>query len=1368
LGPWEVNLAKVLYGDYVQGTAMTPPHATQGSPTITMTTTTGFSQGDTVTVTPNPIPNPPPNPPNILSTTITTVNAAPPSITLASPWTFASGPVTVIDQEWTRLFTGNTLASGAVVQGKYVSGGAGAYTPTTAATTIPSATPVPGSSPFLSQAINLAASFQHFYSQSDFNGLFDGTPGTVSSRPLPPGYPALPGYPPNTTPTVPFPLFAQGYFNGGAESSNHPLLFDVFRPATYNGIVNRRFRSADMETLLRPNTFSNSPVDANASAVMSDLPRLCPFNFGPSANSMRYRNLVTTLSNDLVAPGVSPYWYSVAGTSASAYPNPTPPVNALAPPASNFVPFPTVTSGTPLPNVGNNPPTNPSEFGTDWRAVSAFVNALLTANGRTGGTGNGGFGTGRIRLNQPLPPYPHMGSGLMPPYAAALVTYGTAYNMTPSTAMNPNPVYNQYQAAITARQNLTNQIYRTLLALTGVAPAASPTPSNTDLIPRRWLAQLAVNIVDFIDEDDISTPFNFYTTQDDPAFTPAAPNPATATPGTQGNDDNTSNTTQAQQTGANPYYWVFGTELPKVVLNEVLAEATNPSPAAGTGPVLVWAELLNTMQATSAGTNNTQAQDGYRIPLYFAAPPSSATGWSPYLITIAQNLMPSLPTVGAILPDASANVLGKANNLATAPYPLPQSTTIQEFAVATNVQLMGGGPQPAPTIGPNVGVGIDPQGIPTASPYFLIGPPTPMPAGYLDPFVAAAGANPGVPVNTPYLRTPDVMYTPTTWGAASTTDERTTGLSVMLRRLANPYLPPQTNPTLPNYNPYVTADYLTNVPIQNLSTPPVAPATYATRVKRQPYAAFTSTVTPNTPPAQAVYSPVIDIPMNPGPPPAPATATNNNVTHTFGITQIAPLLPSTGYFDWLVHLDRAPISPMELLHVSGYQPYMLTQQFVVPTPATVGGAITGDNNSSLNMFHHYVPWLDFQQTANPATGPAMTAPWWFDPNPQINATSGTLTAATQTHRLYRLFEFLESGDRAAGIWGRIPGKVNINTIWDVEILRALLDTNPTVGVNANPATLPLAGSTDPADQIFANVMQLRSPTYYNTGNYNGSLGSVNMGNATDDRPFWPLSVGLFAPQTPAPPPITQQFPMGLSVQTDTLLRLGPTAAAGTPQALLFQNPSDATTSPGAGNTPPTPNPNYWHPYLQTQLLTKLYNNVTTRSNCYAVFLTVGFFQVTNTATSPPTLGAEIGRSEGRQVRHRMFALVDRTNLSVFSSTFLGVPNPPNPTYLPVSNVSSTNGPQTVQAAFGTVVPTNSSAGTPAITAGMTLVIEPDTDNEETVLLQAGTTPATFQATFYRNHAINVPVILRGNPGPWLTPYDLRKDPFVVRYFSIID
>jgi hypothetical protein len=1211
--------------------------------------------------------------------------------------------------QYTQLFLSNTLSGGNTVPGKYGKNG----TPSTPGNSIASVT---------------AGLANHSYAQTDVNGLNEAAP-PYSSRPIPPGIAPNNG----NNPLPIFPLFQQGYLNGsGAEPTNHPLLFNVFQPtipytvAPFNALTTRVFRPSDMEPLLRPNSLGTHAVDSGSSALMTDLIRLSPSNFGTNATSPRFQNLVTTLSMDLGVPGVSPYWWN--GMPATAYLKTN--INPLFAPLGTAAPFPTlppsyaVTTNPNFPNAAPVPPP-PSEFGTDWRAVSA-IPANYATNNPFAYTSPGG----RIRLNRPLPPYPHMGAGAIAPYANQVPNnpspYGVAYNLTQA------PIQNQYAAALNARQSLANDIYRRLLALAGVAPVTNPaTPASSDLAPRRWLAQLAVNIVDFIDEDDISTPFNFYNTADGLA--------AANIGATQGNDDNNSNAA-APVTGANPFYWVFGTELPKVVLNEVLAEAQNPIPTAAAvanESVKLWIELFNTMP--TAVVAGTQQQDTYRVPLYMTIPGGAAgAGYSPYRITIVQNPMPSLPTpAGAILPDPSANVLGKASNL-TVPattFPpsaalLPQSTTDADFA--NPIPLIGGGGNQAavtPAGSATLNAGVDPQG------YFLIGPPAPA-APYQDPFVAAAGMTPGVPANTPTLRTANVTYSPTatTWPVANpaTPDERTTGLTVMLRRLANPYLPFNPNPVNassgavdPTYNPYVTVDYIQNVPIQSNAT---TPAAYSSRGKTQPYAALTQVaVAGGVPQAPAgsnalPTSPVINQTVNATPPPTAIVIPAGQITHSFGMTNY-PLPPSTQY-DWLVHLDRPVISPMELLHVSAYPPYQLTQRFMLgadsPLPA-----------NAVNMFGHYAPWLD----APPGPIANMACPWWFDTN---------LTAGQQSHRLYRLFEFLECGDRAFGVngLGRIPGKVNINTIWDAEILQALIDANPSIGLptSQSPPTIPQPQPpTDPVVQLFLSLLQLRSPS--------GAPGPTGVTGATD-RPFLPLSVGLNAGGT-------TQFPtLGTSVTTDTILRMAPNN-----QQLLFQNPGYVS----GGNTIP-PDTSAVHPYLQTQLLTKLYNNVTTRSNTFAVFVTVGFFQVTNPGTTPPTLGAEIGRSEGRHIRHRMFALVDRTNLSVFSTSSgtkvngPTLPNPANP--------------------FGNQTITLGSLG--VIGVGSQLVIEPGTANEETVVVTAinpaGSPPNSITANFLLAHpnpaitgnpSTTYQIIMRGNPGPQ-TPYDPRNDALVVPYFSIID
>src|SRR5262249_5575605 len=154
-----------------------------------------------------------------------------------------------------------------------------------------------------------------------------------------------------------------------------------------------------------------------------------------------------------------------------------------------------------------------------------------------------------------------------------------------------------------------------------------------------------------------------------------------------------------------------------------------------------------------------------------------------------------------------------------------------------------------------------------------------------------------------------VSFTPPgTW----VPDERPGGVTVLLRRLANPHLPHDPRPAVagapnPAYNPYLTVDYLQGIPLNDAS----AQTAYASRGKLQPSAA---------PPTQAApQSPLAD----------------SRTWHTLGRPN-SPAPPS-GRYDWLVHLDRRLISPMELLHVSGYPPHQLTHRFV--SAASPGGPV---------------------------------------------------------------------------------------------------------------------------------------------------------------------------------------------------------------------------------------------------------------------------------------------------------------------------------------------------------------------------------------------------------------------------------------------
>src|SRR5262249_5082602 len=98
-------------------------------------------------------------------------------------------------------------------------------------------------------------------------------------------------------------------------------------------------------------------------------------------------------------------------------------------------------------------------------------------------------------------------------------------------------------------------------------------------------------------------------------------------------------------------------------------------------------------------------------------------------------------------------------------------------------------------------------------------------------------------------------------------------------------------------------------------------------------------------------------------------------------------------FDWLVHLDRPLISPVELYHVTGWKPAALTHAFLT---GAVGAAAANAQRS---------PWQD------------------------------------QTSSLCRCFAVATAGPRGQGLalGGRQPGKVTINDVSTRETFQALCD-----------------------------------------------------------------------------------------------------------------------------------------------------------------------------------------------------------------------------------------------------------------------------------------------------------------------------------------
>ncbi|HKB36702.1 MAG TPA: hypothetical protein VKD72_09625, partial [Gemmataceae bacterium] len=869
-------------------------------------------------------------------------------------------------------------------------------------------------------------------------------------------------------------------------------------------------------------------------------------------------------------------------------------------------------------------------------------------------------------LGPSLPRYPHQAGMLKGPNGRFDNPNAAAVDPSTGQPFTAAKIQAQYLLAQQARQNLAADIYRRLLIVTGApapAPANLATPTDAELAPLRWLAQLAVNIVDYIDEDEISTPFNFYAVAYNVFATQAGlPANQLQLPATAAS----TNTPNKLANETVPKYWVFGTELPPVTLNEALVEYQEPFDATNNvkidGPffVQVWTELFTPFPKGPLPAG-VQVQDNLQIPLYhdiIAGNPG--TDYSIYKVAIANT---DVNAYGPLM-NIPGNVTGTPSEL--------RSDGV--FTSKTTRTVANANPTTAPTA-------LDPQAL--AGGYLLMGADS----NTRDNSISANNPD-NVPGTTPWVQTKSMKYAVTRTNGAWSIDDRPTGVTILLRRLANPHLPPDPNPTVtdptgnvilnPVYNPYLTVDYMEKVPLNDATTPTPK---YASRGKLQTYAS--------------------DF----------ATQINDQkglgkTSHTFG--QLNNPAPASGKAEWLLHLDRTPVSPMELLYVSGFRPHELTHRFI----------------TNVGAQQHRAPWFD-EDLPVPTAGQQRPA----------------------SHRLWRLFAFLEIADRAARISprGRTPGKLNINTIWELEVLQALCDAGPPNNPNPNPNTF----TTDDVTAMWDSLLLSRTPGIRTPGGPNGPFEGTTIG--ANDRPFIDLAAAGHLPTTDPQATGNGGITNGRGLE-DTLFRLqDPTAAADAPRLFRVANAKTAA-----------------HPYLQYDMLTKVYNNLTTRSNTFGVWLTVGFFQVVDDTTVPVKLGPEIGATTATNIRHRFFSIVDRTQIVLAPQLTSSVANPfgqpPNPNGQ--VTVAELNKPKTITV-VSKILPTDPlnglngrifysdslappfPVGVPwAIQVGSIVVVDRGNPQEETVVVtNVDTVNNTFEAIYQRPHAQGFGITIPGNPGP---------------------
>ncbi|MGL6094247.1 MAG: hypothetical protein ACRC7O_00410, partial [Fimbriiglobus sp.] len=774
------------------------------------------------------------------------------------------------------------------------------------------------------------------------------------------------------TGTSPFPSFVNTRFydstNAGTFLQNHP------------GQISPAFQFAGTPTANQPRKFPadglrwlNAKIgDRSENYARAEEARLLPSWLLASS----------TPTYDIGRPPYSPFNLPYAPASPTTF-NPQNPGQVG------------ITAGLP------NDPANLIRLLTTTHSKSTHRPEMLVASSPTSSVR-----LGPIDLGRTLPDY----------RLDATLTWTPDSVYGPSGANAANQA-TQLRTATAARQNFARDVYVRLVATAGniLTPAnlanvefdgvngypKPVTPLGADQL--KPYAQLAANIVDHIDADDIGTPFIW-----SPFFVAPAMNPyaVTAT-----YFDPTSPTPTPFAKDEVPNHVVFGTELPRLVVNEAYAAVVNGRndpfpvtmaiPAVASLPIrtMFWVELHNPLN------NDSTLPAGGAARLHYKSGETGETtnqtaSFSPYQVVILPKggVATTAPQIGDLtgLDPKFSLVIGK--NMADE-YTYDPAAAVPADAKFTTAPLIE-----QFTVHPANGTVND--GTKTNVGYYVIGPQDNYPVTDAKASLRLPDPAANPPTPQPAMILVDSDPAPNGNNPDDLTAATSQEYAVILRRLVNPFLPHQDNPQAALYNPYITVDVfdqgvtpkdrVTNfgvggtTPAPGVRAAPAGDDMAASSGRRHPY-------------ARTLTEPQGTTPVAPGSAP-PNTFFSSNAGGAGMAGLDAPLR-------WLAHLDRAPVSPLELASVSAVSPTLLTQQFYqgaaynqhtaekLLLPGTVGGVTT------------------FAGAAIPPGSPPL---------------------------LYKALDFLAtrpfSGQTAVG--APQVGRVNLNAIQHPSVLRALFDPNP--------------------------------------------------------------------------------------------------------------------------------------------------------------------------------------------------------------------------------------------------------------------------------------------------------------------------------------
>ncbi|MFN0022093.1 MAG: hypothetical protein ACKVP0_27915 [Pirellulaceae bacterium] len=359
-------------------------------------------------------------------------------------------------------------------------------------------------------------------------------------------------------------------------------------------------------------------------------------------------------------------------------------------------------------------------------------------------------------------------------------------------------------------------------------------------------------------------------------------------------------------------------------------------------------------------------------------------------------------------------------------------------------------------------------------------------------------------------------------------------------------------------------------------------------------------------------------------------------------------------FPYFAFNNRPYNNPMELLNVPCWSASSLLKKFSFQNADPM--ALPGTWN---NMYQPQNPQLDsypyghilnfFHSDANGGnTAPEMSRLFDF---------VETRTPYSDTEKYYQPDQFLSPNPAPSGYRPpfnylsrfREPGRININTILDDNVW------NSAVRGSRDMCTLNAPNEGDGGRFRFRWALNRQGwgadSTQLLTLNYDPSYPSYF------SNPFRTADSGDMMPQNPNSPP--PQFLPRKSPANGGLLRQDPyldstqfndpILAPPTPPPLP-QYPQIDGNQPLFANASVSPHQDAArNPYFRFQPLQKVANLFSTNSNCYAVWMTIGYFEVESNPggidSAHPDglrLAQEVGVDEGNVKRHRAFYIIDRS------------------------------------------------------------------------------------------------------------------------------